>query len=372
MMTTPLEQKEKMMTTPLEQKEKMMTAPASHTPVVDTEKPAGQTRNSAATIDLASLLGQLQQAAQQKGMAFDLHIEDLKGLHIRFHSGAAAEAVNGMPTPTLPITAPSPTPTVKRQLTPLSAAAVVAPPQENEKGQAVSPTQAVDQEEVSDALKRLMANLLYFEDAEAISDYAAFTEQGMDSVTGVEFINMINRTFDLSLKAIVIYDNPSIRALSAHIQSLLAGAKGPAASPHQPAIPAANHAQATQPQMRDILARVANGELTPQESSARLESLRNGSGEATTSPQPAAAISKEAVWDLLQKHMVKILPAVAGQIRYDHTFDQLGFDSMEQVEVIVMTLESLELNTPLVEIEQAKTVGELAERISLKARESFV
>ena len=63
---------------------------------------------------------------------------------------------------------------------------------------------------VIETLRQSLAEALYMEERDIDSEMP-FTEMGMDSIIGVEWIKAVNEAFDLSLEAIKIYDYPNLR-----------------------------------------------------------------------------------------------------------------------------------------------------------------
>ena len=331
------------------------------------------------SVDLTALLAQLQQAIQASSDAIDLQIDEIKGLHIRINPGNRTASVDE-PTQSQPVATESSAPAQKRRLTPLamtnaalssSANAVLAPtPSAKTNSEAAikrdEKTQTADPANLTLTLKQLLADLLYFEDVAAIDETVKFIDLGMDSVTGVEFINMINRKFALKLKAVVLYDYSSIRDLADYLLPLLQ--HGNAATPAQakPVPPATGGNGNGQTPLRELLTQVAKGELSPQASREQLAKIQ---GEQTAPPTPSAAIvNQEKVWTVLQEYLVQIRPTIAGQMKPSHTFDDLGLDSVDQVEIIVKTLDKLGIHTPRVEFGKAKTIGDLTELVATRAQ----
>jgi len=54
------------------------------------------------------------------------------------------------------------------------------------------------------------------------------------------------------------------------------------------------------------------------------------------------------------------------EFQFDDALKDLGANSIDRSEIVMMTLESLELNIPLVEIVSAENIGELSELLSQK------
>jgi polyketide biosynthesis acyl carrier protein len=76
----------------------------------------------------------------------------------------------------------------------------------------------------------------------------------------------------------------------------------------------------------------------------------------------------QEVFDLVVKHTCEVMPELDG-----HTFAatdslrELGANSMDRAEIIMMTLEALSVTIPLVELAGAKNMGELAKLIHDKS-----
>jgi polyketide biosynthesis acyl carrier protein len=72
-------------------------------------------------------------------------------------------------------------------------------------------------------------------------------------------------------------------------------------------------------------------------------------------------MNKEAVFNIITQHTSEIIPRLK-----DHKFQStdslrdLGANSIDRSEIIMMTLESLSLNVPLMVIARAENIGEIA------------
>jgi acyl transferase domain-containing protein len=328
------------------------------------------------SVDLATLLAQLQQAIQASPDGIDLHIDEIKGLHIRINPGSRIAkhpaGTASVEQPAQPQIVDSESPAPKRRLMPLTTNVAPSPARNSVQPSATVPTSpapqrndqtvSVDPANLTQTLKQLLADLLYFEDVAAIDESAKFLDLGMDSVTGVEYINMINRKFALKLKAVVLYDYSSIRDLADYLLSLVR--HGNAATPAQakPA-PSANGGNGSgQTPLRELLTQVAKGELSPQASREQLAKIQ---GERATPNVPSAtAGNQEQVLAVMRNFIAEIRPAAIEQMKPSHTFDELGLDSVDQAEIIVKTMEKLGINAPRVEFAKAKTIGGVAELVA--------
>lgn len=355
--------------------------PSVTPPVTPPETSALEARFTAANpIDLPGLLQSLQQLSQQHGSEIHLHIEaiTLQGLHLQISPSAPAAAQSAAK-----LAAPPPANLVpKRQLSPVAAVAATPAPvppkpptladdqDHSGKAAAEAPAPAThaaqstpDFSAVLTTLRQLVANILYLEDVSAMSDADKFVDHGMDSVTGVAFINKINRTFDLKLKAVMLYDYATLSEMAAYILALLQQKAAPAAH----ALPAANGAPAAeQPHLRDLLNKVAKRELTPEASRLQLHQLA-GNPQGNVASMPTTGVLDHAqLVKVIRQQLAEIQPEFADRpLDLTATFDELGFDSAEQAEIIVKTMERLGLEMPRIDFAYAKTIGEVVAKITL-------
>lgn len=304
------------------------------------------------------LNGLLQQLMQQTTSEITIQIEELRGLSIRIapanRGTAQPAAVPAAPTPAAP--APSATP-AKRQLTPLTPpsvqqspppAPVAAPPVRVTPPVApvAAPVSVSKLDDIKASLTQIVIDVLYLDEDDEVKETTKFTDLGMDSVTGVEFVNAINKQYDLSLRAYLIYDYTTIAALAEYIDEQLGGSKSETAKP------AAPQSEEAPSDLRSLLTNIANGSLSLEEGNAQLGQL-NGVGTA----------DKAHIRTIVHDQMRLIIPDLN---ETTGTFDELGFDSVEQAEVIVGTLESLEADIPRVELAKAKSPDEMVELLALK------
>ena len=72
-------------------------------------------------------------------------------------------------------------------------------------------------------------------------------------------------------------------------------------------------------------------------------------------------MSKEHIFEIIVRHTKEILPDLEG-----HTFQPtdslraLGANSVDRADILMMTLETLELSIPLIDMAKAENIGELA------------
>ncbi|MBL1275964.1 MAG: enoyl-CoA hydratase/isomerase family protein, partial [Ectothiorhodospiraceae bacterium] len=74
---------------------------------------------------------------------------------------------------------------------------------------------------VATDVEAIFRRVLHAQD-ETLDPERNFIELGVDSVTGVEMMRGISQAFDLNLEAVVIYDYPTLAALTAYVVRLLA------------------------------------------------------------------------------------------------------------------------------------------------------
>ena len=76
-------------------------------------------------------------------------------------------------------------------------------------------------------------------------------------------------------------------------------------------------------------------------------------------------MNKEGIGRVVEDVIVQIVPDLKGKsIDFDSTLEDLGADSVDRSEIMVLCLEALSLNVSLVELAAAKTPAELTERLS--------
>ncbi|MBO7942197.1 acyl carrier protein, partial [Streptomyces sp. S9] len=63
----------------------------------------------------------------------------------------------------------------------------------------------------------------------------SFTELGLDSIVGVEWMKQVNQRYGTQIAALRVYDYPSVRSLAAHLLEHLPAAPAAALRAHTPA-----------------------------------------------------------------------------------------------------------------------------------------
>lgn len=72
-------------------------------------------------------------------------------------------------------------------------------------------------------------------------------------------------------------------------------------------------------------------------------------------------MTRDDIFEIITRHTCEILPGLEGHtFRPDDALKNLGANSVDRSEIVMMTLESLSLNIPLVELAGAGNIGELA------------
>ena len=67
------------------------------------------------------------------------------------------------------------------------------------------------------------------------------------------------------------------------------------------------------------------------------------------------------VMEVIIRHAREVLPGLADhQFTSDDSLRELGANSIDRSEIVMMTMESLSLSIPLIEVARAGSVGELA------------
>ena len=78
-------------------------------------------------------------------------------------------------------------------------------------------------------------------------------------------------------------------------------------------------------------------------------------------------MTQNQIFDLIKKYTLEIAPELAGKsIDSTDSLKDLGVDSMSRAEIIMMVMEDLSLNIPMITLAGAKNMGELAELFKTK------
>jgi polyketide biosynthesis acyl carrier protein len=67
------------------------------------------------------------------------------------------------------------------------------------------------------------------------------------------------------------------------------------------------------------------------------------------------------IFEVIIRHVRDVIPGLAGHaFSFTDSLRELGANSVDRSEIIALTLESLCLNIPLIEVARAQNIGELA------------
>ena len=152
----------------------------------------------------------------------------------------------------------------------------------------ISPLDSFDGDvaQIKETLKESLAEALYVDISE-IEEDQKFIDLGLDSIIGVEWINAINQTYDLNLKATKLYDYPTLWDLAKYITQEITstgGSKLPQDNQDYPKESPQNQDSSGDSQedmrqkLRSILNKVTNNELTVQEANQMIQQVKNRVG----------------------------------------------------------------------------------------------
>jgi polyketide biosynthesis acyl carrier protein len=72
-------------------------------------------------------------------------------------------------------------------------------------------------------------------------------------------------------------------------------------------------------------------------------------------------MNQQEIFDVITRHAREVLPRLATHgFQPADSLRELGANSVDRSEIIMMTLESLSLRIPLIEMARAQNIGELA------------
>ena len=79
-------------------------------------------------------------------------------------------------------------------------------------------------------------------------------------------------------------------------------------------------------------------------------------------------MSNEAIIEVIVRHTREVIPRLEShQFQPSDSLKVLGANSVDRADIIMMTLESLSLNIPLIAMARAENIGELASIIHAKS-----
>ena len=73
-------------------------------------------------------------------------------------------------------------------------------------------------------------------------------------------------------------------------------------------------------------------------------------------------LSKDEIFELIVRHSREVVPELeTHEFKHNDRLSDLGANSMDRADVVMMTMEALSLQIPRVELFGAQNIGELAE-----------
>ncbi|MFD7080913.1 phosphopantetheine-binding protein [Streptomyces sp. NPDC059918] len=123
-------------------------------------------------------------------------------------AGGAAAVSAPAPAVTAPVAAAGPVPAAAGHEVPAAAAAATAAARQSPAAAAAT--------RIAEVLREQLAGILCC-DPWDINTTAAFNVLGVDSMVGAEFIAVVNRSFGLQERSVLLYEHPNLAAMAAYI-----------------------------------------------------------------------------------------------------------------------------------------------------------
>ena len=236
--------------------------------------------------------------------------------------------------------------------------------------------------EIQDVLKQQLAEALYI-DVSEIEEEQQFIDLGLDSIVGVEWVNKINQTYNLNIKATELYEHPTLQDLTTYVadnlsrqsndiedtQTISDPSEVKISSQNQQSLETVqssiNSQETIRQKVHPILEKVANHELTIQQAKQIIQEINQQSQARNHSAE--SSIKNNSIVELIKKYTYDIVPELTNvPLRPSDSLQQLGIDSMNRAEIIMMIMEELNLNIPLIELAGVKNIGEIADLFTAK------
>jgi polyketide biosynthesis acyl carrier protein len=83
-------------------------------------------------------------------------------------------------------------------------------------------------------------------------------------------------------------------------------------------------------------------------------------------------MNQQQVLEVISRHTREVIPGLEEhRFQFDDSLKDLGANSVDRSEIIMMTLDSLSLSIPLIEVARAESLGELAGILQGKLQHSM-
>ncbi|CAL7959635.1 polyketide biosynthesis acyl carrier protein [Gammaproteobacteria bacterium] len=71
----------------------------------------------------------------------------------------------------------------------------------------------------------------------------------------------------------------------------------------------------------------------------------------------SSTLSKEEIFAIVQKHTIEVLPDLAKEcIQIEKSLKDLGANSIDRMEIVVLSMESMGIKSPLIELAEIKNL----------------
>jgi len=202
---------------------------------------------------------------------------------------------------------------------------------------ATAPARGVASASVLERLRGLLAEALFM-DRDAIDIELPFNELGLDSVTGVEWVQSVNKAFGLKIAAAEVFNFPTLVQFAAFVSQRLHAAD--VAAPEAP---------------------VATDAIAPAPSATT--STPHSTAEAMAAAPAVPQVSLEEVMRFLKAQLVQVLYLESDVQDLDLPFSELGLDSVTGVEWVQAINARYSIKLPTSELFNYPTLRQLGQHV---------
>jgi PfaD family protein len=236
-----------------------------------------------------------------------------------------------------------------------------------------APELVLSQESIEEELLASLAKTLCMEPDE-IRANTPFTNMGLDSVVGVEWVQQINQRWKLEITAASVYDHPTLRQFTTFVQQQMESrsprpeAPGKSSVAGEPPVEPRHESAREKPTRIELPSLSANPSSVAPDFPPDIQRQAVVLGKPVMAARPSApahvpAVSREALEESLLASLAKTLCMEPEEIRPNTPFVNMGLDSVVGVEWVQQINQKWGLDITAASVYDQPTLRQFAEFI---------